>query len=134
MKKIFSILLVMTFVFSAFAVCPVFAAGEAESATPSLGLDLNLDIDLSDIKGTLSSLKDKLFGFVKDIIAKIMSNETYKNIATAIGAVLAFIFLPIIIGLIIVAYVAIGAMVLVAGALVAVVEIFVSIFSGFIPL
>lgn len=116
----------MTFVFSAFAACPVFAAGEAESASPSL--------DLSDIKGTLSSLKDKLFGFVKDIIAKIMSNETYKNVATAIGAVLAFIFLPIIIGLIIVAYVAIGAMVLVAGALVAVVEIFVSIFSGFIPL
>ncbi len=126
MKKFLSFLLVMTFVFSAFAACPVFAAGEAESASPSL--------DLSDIKGTLSSLKDKLFGFVKDIIAKIMSNETYKNIATAIGAVLAFIFLPIIIGLIIVAYVAIGAMVLVAGALVAVVEIFVSIFSGFIPL
>lgn len=126
MKKFLSFLLVMTFVFSAFAACPVFAAGEAESASPSL--------DLSDIKGTLSSLKDKLFGFVKDIIAKIMSNETYKNIATAIGAVLAFIFLPIIIGLIIVAYVAIGAMVLVAGALVAVVEIFVSIFSSFIPL
>ena len=126
MKKFLSFLLVMTFVFSAFAACPVFAVGEAESASPSL--------DLSDIKGTLSSLKDKLFGFVKDIIAKIMSNETYKNIATAIGAVLAFIFLPIIIGLIIVAYVAIGAMVLVAGALVAVVEIFVSIFSGFIPL
>lgn len=126
MKKFLSFLLVMTFVFSAFAACPVFAAGEAESASPSL--------DLSDIKGTLSSLKDKLFGFVKDIIAKIMSNETYKNVATAIGAVLAFIFLPIIIGLIIVAYVAIGAMVLVAGALVAVVEIFVSIFSGFIPL
>ena len=126
MKKFLSFLLVMTFVFSAFAACPVFAAGEAESASPSL--------DLGDIKGTLSSLKDKLFGFVKDIIAKIMSNETYKNVATAIGAVLAFIFLPIIIGLIIVAYVAIGAMVLVAGALVAVVEIFVSIFSGFIPL
>ncbi len=126
MKKMFSILLIMTFIFSTFAVCPVLAAGEAESASPSL--------DLSDIKGTLASLKDKLFGFVKDIIAGIMSNETYKNIATAIGAVLAFIFLPIIIGLIIVAYVAIGAMVLVAGALVAVVEIFVSIFSGFIPL
>ncbi len=126
MKKMFSILLIMTFIFSTFAVFPVLAAGEAESASPSL--------DLSDIKGTLASLKDKLFGFVKDIIAGIMSNETYKNIATAIGAVLAFIFLPIIIGLIIVAYVAIGAMVLVAGALVAVVEIFVSIFSGFIPL
>ena len=128
MKKIFSILLVMTFVFSAFAVCPVFAADEAAPAIPSL------DFDLSDIKGTLASLKDELFGIVKDIIAKVKSDETYMNIATAIGAILAFICLPIIIGLIIVAYVTIGAMVVFAGALVAAVEIFISILSGFIPL
>ena len=134
MKKTFAVLLVMTLIFGTLSVCPAFAAEEGGSWSDIISIDFTTDFDLSNISGTLEKLKSELFGIVKGIRDKVMANETYKNIVTAIGAILAFICLPIIIGIIIVAYISIGAMIVVAGALVAVVEIFISIFSGFIPL
>lgn len=84
-----------------------------------------------DVEATINDVKDKLFGVVDEIWNFIASNETYKNIATAICAVVAFICIPIVIGAVVLAYIAIGAIVVVAGALTTVIELILGMLLGF---
>ena len=61
-----------------------------------------------------------------------MNDETYSNVFTAILAVLALLAIPIIIGAVVVVYVAIGAMIIFAGALTAIVELFLGMLPAFV--
>ena len=63
----------------------------------------------------------------------IQSDETYKNIFTAIVGVLAFLFLPILIGLVIVVYAIMAGMIMMGGALVEVVKVFLEILIPMLP-
>lgn len=80
----------------------------------------------------LGKLKDALFGFVGQLWAFIQRDETYSNIATAILAVLTLIAIPIIIGVVVVIYAVIGAMIIFAGALTAVIEIVLSMIPSIV--
>ena len=71
----------------------------------------------------LGDLKDTLFGFIDDVWDFIMSEESYQNLATGALAVLALFMIPILIGLVVVVYAAIGAMIIFASALTAVLEL-----------
>ena len=80
----------------------------------------------------LTRLKDALWGFVVDVWDFILNDETYTNILTAILAVLALLVIPFIIGAVVVVYVAIGAMVIFAGALTAIIEMIIGMIPAFI--
>jgi hypothetical protein len=125
MKKIFSVLLILVLVISAFALTSISAfaeeapAGDAAQSegdfvTDFLGSILPLD--------ALNGLKDSLFGIVEEMWNYIMSDSTYASIATAILACLIALAIPIVLGVLIVIYAAIAAMMIFAGALISVVE------------
>ena len=78
----------------------------------------------------LGDLKDTLFGFIDDVWDFIMSEESYQNLATGALAVLALFMIPILIGLVVVVYVAIGAMIIFASALTAVLELIFPMIPG----
>ena len=82
----------------------------------------------------LKDMEAQLFGVIDEILVFINSNETYKNAATIALAVLAVLLLPVIIGLIVVIYVAVGAMILFAGALVAIIEVVIQTVAGIVPM
>lgn len=130
MKRITAIVLIFVLVCAAFGVMSVSAfASESPDANESV-------TDSSDfsISGNLAELKTKLFGAVEKMISFINSNETYKKISTILLAVLAFIFIPIVIAFVFIVYVTIGTMIIFAGALTGVVEIIITILAGFVPL
>ena len=68
-------------------------------------------------------------GYLDQIVAFINSEDTYKNIFTAILAIVAILFIPILLGILVVVYVAIAAMIVFAGALTGLAELFM----GMIP-
>ena len=115
-----------------------YAEDGAETSTPTLEIDaieqlLGVDLGFVDeIQAKLTELKTTLFGYVDKVVNFIKSNETYKNIAKAILAVIAILLFPVFIGLIVVVYVTIGGMILFAGALVGIVEIIMSIAASMI--
>ena len=78
----------------------------------------------------LGDLKDTLFGFIDDVWDFIMSEESYQNLATGALAVLALFMIPILIGLVVVVYAAIGAMIIFASALTAVLELIFPMIPG----
>ena len=80
----------------------------------------------------LENLKNALFGFVGQLWAFIQNDETYSNIATAILAILALIAIPIIIGVVVVIYAIIGAMIIFAGALKSVIEMILSMLPSIV--
>ena len=101
-----------------------------------LGVAIN-NIDLTNmdsIKAAYNTLTAVLKGYYNDVVTLIKSNKTYSEIATAVLGILAFIAFPIIVGLIVVVYVAIGAMILFAGALTAIVELVLGMVSTIVPL
>ena len=140
MKRFTSILMILMIMltFMSTASLAVYAEDGAENSTPTLEIDAIeqlLGVDLSfvdEIQAKLTELKATLFGYVDKVVNFIKSNETYKNIAKAILAVIAVLLFPVFIGLIVVVYVTIGGMILFAGALVGIVEIIMSIAASMI--
>lgn len=130
------LMIMLTFMSTASLVA--YAEDGAETSTPTLEIDTIeqlLGVDLSfvdEIQAKLTELKTTLFGYVDKVVNFIKSNETYKNIAKAILAVIAILLFPVFIGLIVVVYVTIGGMILFAGALVGIVEIIMSIAASMI--
>lgn len=86
------------------------------------------------IQEQIAGLKDKLFGYIKRVWNFIMSDETYKNIFTAVVAVLAFLMLPVIVALVVIAYVSLAAITMVSAALISVIEMLMSIVSKYVPM
>lgn len=78
----------------------------------------------------LGDLKDTLFGFIDDVWDFIMSEESYQNLATGALAVLALFMIPILIGLVVVVYAAIGAMIIFASALTSILELIFPMIPG----
>lgn len=140
MKRFTSILMILMIMltFMSTASLAAYAEDGAETSTPTLEIDaieqlLGVDLGFVDeIQAKLTELKTTLFGYVDRVVNFIKSNETYKNIAKAILAVIAILLFPVFIGLIVVVYVTIGGMILFAGALVGIVEIIMSIAASMI--
>ena len=78
----------------------------------------------------LGDLKDTLFGFIDDVWDFIMSEESYQNLAKGALAVLALFMIPILIGLVVVVYAAIGAMIIFASALTSILELIFPMIPG----
>jgi hypothetical protein len=113
----------------------VFAADGAESAIPGSSQIKDL---LDKVKAyvpldALKEFKNELELYVKALIIFIKSEETYKNIATAILAVLAFLFIPIVIGVVVIVYLAAALMAAVSTVVVGIVEVILTVLVGLIP-
>ncbi len=140
MKRFTSILMIFILMLTFMSTTSVVAYAEDGGAGSTPELDVSaieqlFGVDLAfvdEIKAKLTELKDTLFGYVYRVIDFIKSNETYTNIARVILAIIAILLFPIFIGLIIVVYVTIGAMILFAGALVGIVEIIMAIAASMI--
>ena len=85
-----------------------------------------------DMGSLLTELKVAVKELAWEIINFIKSEETYKNIATAILAVLAILFLPLILGVVVMVFVAIVAMESFVGAMVKIAEIILSVIPSLI--
>lgn len=148
MKRFASFVLIFIFVASLFVATSmtIFAEDTVENIpAPEEQTDLtwnnlsaaikNIDVtDMNSIKAAYNTLKGVLKSYYHKLVTFIKSNETYSDIATAILGILAFITFPIIIGLIVIAYITIGAMILFAGALTAVVELVLGVVSTLVPI
>lgn len=140
MKRFTSILMIFVLMLTFMSTASVVAYAEDGQTDSSSGFELSmieqlLGVDLTfvdEIKAKLTELKDTLFGYVHKVVDFIKSNETYTNIAKAILAVFAILLFPVFIGLIVVVYVTIAAMILFAGALVGIVEIIMVIAASMI--
>ena len=145
MKRFASLILIFILVLSMFVgtAVTVFATDE-QAPHPELETKMTWDdfvlaidninyTDLSTVTNVYNVFIAMLKGYYNDLVTFIESNETYSDIATAILGILAFITFPIVVGIIIVIYIAIGAMILFAGALTAVVELVLGIVSSFVP-
>lgn len=137
MKRITSILLILIIVCSAFTVMniSVFAEeGATQDEAAAGGIDGILDMLGQFIPmETINNLKETVFGPINDLWDRVMSNETYKNIFTAILGVLGFLLIPIIFALAFIAYTIMAASIICAGALVALLEVILTILVGLIP-
>lgn len=142
MKRFVSILFIFIFVFSAFSAMSIsafaeddFAGSVQDSATENIGKLTELLKSLEEYVPTeeLEKIKSELTTTVKAVWLFIQSDETYKNIFTAIVGVLAFLFLPILIGLVIVVYAIMAGMIMMGGALVEVVKVFLEILIPMLP-
>ena len=78
----------------------------------------------------LEDVKEVLFKIIDTIWYFVTSEETYKDITTLLPAILVFLAMPIVIGLLVIVYAAIGAMIMFAGALTAVVDVVLTITGG----
>ncbi|MBQ9978928.1 MAG: hypothetical protein IJP20_03965 [Clostridia bacterium] len=139
MKRFVSILFVFIFIISAFSVTGVtaFAAEEGGMGEFIGSVQENTSVYMEKLTGLLESLKSyvpmekiealksELTAWVKAIWGFISSNQTYKNIFTAIAAIIVFLLLPIVIGLIVVAYAIMAGMIMFGGALVSVAQVFI---------
>lgn len=142
MKRFVSILFIFIFVFSAFSAMSISAFAEDDfagsvqgSAAENIGKLTELLKSLEEYVPTeeLEKIKSELTTTVKAVWLFIQSDETYKNIFTAIVGVLAFLFLPILIGLVIVVYAIMAGMIMMGGALVEVVKVFLEILIPMLP-
>ena len=142
MKRFVSILFIFIFVFSAFSAMSIsafaeddFADSVQDSAAENIGKLTELLKSLEEYVPTeeLEKIKSELTTTVKAVWLFIQSDETYKNIFTAIVGVLAFLFLPILIGLVIVVYAIMAGMIMMGGALVEVVKVFLEILIPMLP-
>ena len=148
MKRFVSVIFIMlltlslltTLGMSAFAAETPDGAGElTDNVTTGVGQFTKvLEGLLEQAKGflpmeKLEAVKNEMVITVKAIWVFIQNDETYKNVFTAIAAILAFIFIPIIIGVLVVAYLIIAIMIVFAGVLVKIVEVILSILVGFLP-
>ena len=125
MKKIFSVLLILVLVISTFALTSIsaFAADAPAGDSAQSEGDFVTDFLASVLPlEELDALKASLFGIVEEMWNYIMSDSTYASIATAIFACLLALAIPIVLGILIVIYAAIGAMVIFAGALTSFIE------------
>ena len=93
--------------------------------------------DEEEIKGlfaelgtVLGEVKDEFVGMFKDLLAFIGNNETYSTIAGVLLAVIAILFIPLIIALLVIGYIAIAMIVVVSSALMSLIELVVSTFVG----
>lgn len=87
-----------------------------------------------ELKDKIESLTNWFKSTVAEVWNFIQSDETYKNIFTAIVAVIAFLFLPVIIGVLVVAYLSAAMMTVFAGVLVEIVKVILTMFVGVIPM
>lgn len=142
MKRFVSILFIFIFVFSAFSAMSIsafaeddFAGSVQDGAAENIGKLTELLKSLEEYVPTeeLEKIKSELTTTVKAVWLFIQSDETYKNIFTAIVGVLAFLFLPILIGLVIVVYAIMAGMIMMGGALVEVVKVFLEILISMLP-
>ena len=96
MKRFIFILLILITLCSVFTVS-IFAENEDSAYDDGAKAGANL------AQG-LNQAKEELWGFLEQTWDFIMSDETYKELATAVLGILAFIFIPIIAGVIVFAY------------------------------
>ena len=96
MKRFIFILLILITLCSVFTVS-IFAEGETSDYDTGVQAGANA-------AQALNEAKEELWGFLEQTWNFIMSDETYKNIATAILGILAIIFIPIIAGVIVFVY------------------------------
>lgn len=107
--------------------------GGEEGTTPEEGAGENTEETTDDsIWGfvgaflpvdALKGLADALFGLVAQMWNFVMNNETYGTIVTAALAVLTFLAIPFVFGVVVVVYVSISGMMIFAGALTGIVEL-----------
>lgn len=96
MKRFIFILLILITLCSVFTFS-IFAEGETSDYDTGVQAGANA-------AQALNEAKEELWGFLEQTWNFIMSDETYKNIATAILGILAIIFIPIIAGVIVFVY------------------------------
>ncbi len=145
MKRFISILLIALIACSAFSVMAISAFAEETGNKVVDDTLANTGKVTDTLNGVFEKVKayvpmDELMKFkneatvfVKALILFVKSEETYKNIATAILGVLAFIFIPIIIGIVVAAYIAATLMTVCASVIVKIAEIVLGIIIGMIP-
>ena len=138
MKRFVSLLLIIMMISSVMALASVSVLAAGGSATDSIPGDSQLQGLLAKVKGyvpleKLEELKNELTLYVKALILFIKSEETYKNIATTVLAILAFLFIPIIIGVIVVVYLAAALMAAVSTVVIGIVQVILTVLVGLIP-
>ncbi len=146
MKRITSFILVIMMISSLFVGTSITAFAEGEQAPSNevqsrltfddlwkaiAGIKLN---DMNTIKAAYDTLVGVLKGYFDHYVAIIKGNPTYTKIAKIVITILGIILFPIVIALILIAYITIGAMILFAGALTAVVELVLGIVSTLVPI
>ena len=97
MKRFIFILLILITLCSVFTVS-IFAENEDSAYDDGAKAGANL------AQG-LNQAKEELWGFLEQTWDFIMSDETYKDLANAILGILAFIFIPIIAGVVVFSYI-----------------------------
>lgn len=114
----------------------------AEEATPETAVAEGsglIDTLLAKVRGfvtaeKLAELKTLLFSLPTKMLNFIKSAFTLESLPMLLAGVAAVIFVPIVFGLMVIAFVTIGAMIVFAGALTAIVEVLLTILSRFIAL
>ena len=129
MKKLGYIFLIAVIIVSLFATMAISSYAEEDVATG----DEVQEGELST-KEELLALKEELFGVVKELWAFIQNDDTYRNVFTAILAVLAFLILPVVIALVVTVYISMGAVIIVAGALTDAMALFISLVARYLPM
>lgn len=115
MKRFIFILLILITLCSVFTVS-IFADNEDSAYDDGAKAGANL------AQG-LNQAKEELWGFLEQTWDFIMSDETYKELATAVLGILAFIFIPILAGVIVFAYMILAVVALILDVYVWVFEI-----------
>ncbi len=147
MKRLTSILLILLLVCSVFSVTALSTFAEEADLGDVAGDTIENANKLTDaLKGLLEQVraiapmealeefKNEAIEFVNVLIAFLKHQGTYEQVSTAILAILGFIFLPIIIGLIVVAYVAIALGTVFASVLVGIVKVLLTVLVAMIPM
>lgn len=140
MKRFASFILIFVLVCAMFGT--VSASVFAEEATPETAVAEGsglIDTLLAKVRGfvtaeKLAELKTLLFSLPTKMLNFIKSAFTLESLPMLLAGVAAVIFVPIVFGLMVIAFVTIGAMIVFAGALTAIVEVLLTILSGFIAL
>ena len=138
MKRFVSLLLIIIMISSVMALMSVSVFAAGGSVTDSIPGGSQLKELLAKVKGyvpleKLEELKYELTLYVKALIIFIQSEETYKNIVTAALAILAFLFIPIIIGVVVVVYLAAALMAAVSTVVIGIVQVILTALVGLIP-
>lgn len=138
MKRTVSIILIVMMVCSMFAMMSVgaFAEGTGETATEQASGALAQALE--KVKSfipmeMLNEFKNEIISYVKELWAFIQSDETYKNIATAILAILAILFIPIIIAVVVIIYTIAALVAAISSALVAIIQLILTTLVGIFP-
>lgn len=104
---------------------------ETEDPTaPESGSEEELNGLFAEMGKILGDIKNDFVELVINLINFIKSDETYTNIATGFLAALAVIFVPILIAVLAIAYISIAAIVIVATALMSMLELIITLIPG----